>query len=695
MHRTRTRDEQGSALVFALVMLSVVGLMVAAALTYAGTSLRSSNNDIRPNRGSLYAADSAIQGAIQYVANSPQVGSDLLGAKCTPDAYQYTDAKAGTVSVDVCPQANSFVYDGGVRAVLLTLAPSGDGIVQTKNSTLTVNGNVWSNSSIDVRGLAVGNGQAWSWNSCSGNVTAASGKDCATGTTYGYSKLASAMTAAQTTVSVAANAQFPSSGGYVVVVDTERMLVTAGQGTNTWTVVRGYMGTTAATHAANARVSFLPKPGIDPGDPVLGQSADWQPATSPGIAQSAPFPCTLQPGVYSHGDDLSDASRACTTLTLSHGVYYLNFPADGSAPSKSDTDDTWTVSKPLQGPPCSSDADPGVQLVLAGPSRISNADTIDLPCGARATATGPRIAVTSLNSSIAGGTSMQTVLRPSASATQAGDNVFDPTTLANVVPTTAPGYPADSTNASASFSGNKKVALLNIGVSPPVGSIPANAVIDSAIVRVAHDETTNAPFQSATALKWGTCTVALTPTPSPTATVYSANVTSAVSSCSGFDPSQSAILAWSLKTTNGSAAKIDVDGAQLEVTWHTPGLPSQSGCVYHNVGGNCPAVGSASSNGHDSFLVDDVVYLPNSQLQTTCKNSCSFNIGQALIAWQAVLDANPAALGDPIIGGQINTSGPGDVIFRAHVGAQPWISTRVKYTATTRNSSIASWVISH
>jgi hypothetical protein len=93
--------------------------------------------------------------------------------------------------------------------------------------------------------------------------------------------------------------------------------------------------------------------------------------------------------------------------------------------------------------------------------------------------------------------------------------------------------------------------------------------------------------------------------------------------------------------------------------------------------------------------VNDVVYLPNSQLETTCKNSCTFNIGQALIAWQADLDANPAAVGDPIIGGNINTSGPGDVIFKAHVGTQPWISARVKYTATTRATSIASWVISH
>ena len=35
----------------ALVMLTVIGLMVGAALTYSSTSLRASNNAIRPNRG--------------------------------------------------------------------------------------------------------------------------------------------------------------------------------------------------------------------------------------------------------------------------------------------------------------------------------------------------------------------------------------------------------------------------------------------------------------------------------------------------------------------------------------------------------------------------------------------------------------------------------------------------------------------
>ena len=103
MRGKQPRNEQGSALVMALVMLTVIGLMVGAALTYSSTSLRASNNNIRPNRASLYAADSAIQGAIEYIRDNPEMSSDVLGATCIPNFYRYTDPKVGEVTVDVLP----------------------------------------------------------------------------------------------------------------------------------------------------------------------------------------------------------------------------------------------------------------------------------------------------------------------------------------------------------------------------------------------------------------------------------------------------------------------------------------------------------------------------------------------------------------------------------------------------------------
>ncbi|MEU7875202.1 multicopper oxidase domain-containing protein [Dactylosporangium sp. NPDC049140] len=67
----------------------------------------------------------------------------------------------------------------------------------------------------------------------------------------------SATTAGQTTVAVASAAGFPASGPYYVRVDNEVLQVTGGQGTTTWTVARGQLGTTAAAHASGATITAL------------------------------------------------------------------------------------------------------------------------------------------------------------------------------------------------------------------------------------------------------------------------------------------------------------------------------------------------------------------------------------------------------------------------------------------------------
>jgi hypothetical protein len=67
--------------------------------------------------------------------------------------------------------------------------------------------------------------------------------------------ISSAMTAAQTTVSVASASGFPTSGNFRIRIDDEQMTVTGGQGTTTWTVTRGVNGTTAATHGSGQTVT--------------------------------------------------------------------------------------------------------------------------------------------------------------------------------------------------------------------------------------------------------------------------------------------------------------------------------------------------------------------------------------------------------------------------------------------------------
>ncbi|HEV8173989.1 MAG TPA: hypothetical protein VGP91_10120, partial [Actinoplanes sp.] len=67
----------------------------------------------------------------------------------------------------------------------------------------------------------------------------------------------SATNASQTSITVASAAGFPTSGAYYIRIDSEVLQVTAGQGSTTWTVARGQLGTAAATHISGAMVTAL------------------------------------------------------------------------------------------------------------------------------------------------------------------------------------------------------------------------------------------------------------------------------------------------------------------------------------------------------------------------------------------------------------------------------------------------------
>lgn len=72
----------------------------------------------------------------------------------------------------------------------------------------------------------------------------------------GSSTLAAAITttsAASLTITSAAS--FPQTGEFLIQIDTEYMLVTQGAGTTTWTIIRGVLGSTAATHSLSAAVT--------------------------------------------------------------------------------------------------------------------------------------------------------------------------------------------------------------------------------------------------------------------------------------------------------------------------------------------------------------------------------------------------------------------------------------------------------
>lgn len=62
---------------------------------------------------------------------------------------------------------------------------------------------------------------------------------------------------AVTSITVDSAATFPQSGNYRIIIDSEIMLVTGGQGTTTWTVTRAQESTTGASHSDNAPVTHV------------------------------------------------------------------------------------------------------------------------------------------------------------------------------------------------------------------------------------------------------------------------------------------------------------------------------------------------------------------------------------------------------------------------------------------------------
>lgn len=65
------------------------------------------------------------------------------------------------------------------------------------------------------------------------------------------------ITNSQTTITVLSANGFPTTGQYRIIIDSELMLVTGGQGTTTWTVTRNIEGSAAATHANGAPVTHI------------------------------------------------------------------------------------------------------------------------------------------------------------------------------------------------------------------------------------------------------------------------------------------------------------------------------------------------------------------------------------------------------------------------------------------------------
>jgi hypothetical protein len=321
-----------------LILVSILAIGIAALLTFADTSIRATVG-IRAQGATAYAADGAVQAAIQSIRNNASLGID---PQFTGNVNNCTAPSVGldgvTPSVTCIGMTNSGQPGGGVNnssntpgyaIVLLGTSVTETGFSQGSTNTVQVNGSVYDNSTMSVNpGTLKVSGTVQAHSTCNGQTIP------------------------------------PGSTGNIV----------ASQGTT-----------------CTASVPVMADPG--------NGSSSWNSNTLPTNTVTTMPGCsggvaTFVPGIYANPTTLATAiNRSCKSV-FPPGTYYFNFPGDGSVAQLSLGNKANIIGGTLAAGGNTCDATkPGVQFIFGGASQIvANNSTIIL-CATPPTPTQQSIAI--------------------------------------------------------------------------------------------------------------------------------------------------------------------------------------------------------------------------------------------------------------------------------------------------------------
>lgn len=152
------RDQQGSALILALAMLTAIGLILSALLGFASSATNAAVT-IRDQGKRIYAADAGIERAIQGIRYNPELGRDPAEGGSCP-SFTLPGVNSKTVTVTCNGLSGSGAQNGGPnhpRNAIMTLsnAVGESGINQSSNNTMRIRGAVKSNSDITTSSSSV------------------------------------------------------------------------------------------------------------------------------------------------------------------------------------------------------------------------------------------------------------------------------------------------------------------------------------------------------------------------------------------------------------------------------------------------------------------------------------------------------------------------------------------------------------
>jgi hypothetical protein len=144
------RGEQGTSLVLALAFMSLFGVFAAVLAQFGAESFKTVSS-VRDQRASVYAAEGAVDTAIDYVRSNASLGQN--GGSCLTN-FGFPSAAGHTITASCTGQVPA---NGGSsatlpsNALLTTATGSEDGITAYGfGSSLDVNGGVFSNSDIST-----------------------------------------------------------------------------------------------------------------------------------------------------------------------------------------------------------------------------------------------------------------------------------------------------------------------------------------------------------------------------------------------------------------------------------------------------------------------------------------------------------------------------------------------------------------
>ena len=567
----KSPDDSGAALPLVLVLVTVIAVVLGAVLSFADTSIRTTEN-LRGQASSAYTADGALQAAINDIRNSRFTGAPgehCFGASdtLTLPAFNGGDSAAVSCAADPakvliqCPSLSACNRPGNAILTLGTGGEDGVTIQQPTGSSFRVHGVVYSNSTINVvNGSLDTNTAVYARGGCAGTIRSTPAPACG----YGGSSLGADPGYAPALTSVPPHRTVPGCGGPVV------------------TFQPGYYDDAAALSSLMSNSS------------PCKDSVWW---FTPG-AYYFDFHngAAVRPPSLPAGNDVwtIDSGRLVAgTPVDASGQILAAPPASASIPGACDN-------------PIDDAKATGVQFVFGGDSQLAvKAGQVEI-CGTYS-GTKPPVALYGLPS---GAESPVT-----ATLTPSGVTPGSFTNATAATLSTADGSAATWTT---NGNGNQSATVTTTGYAPPA-AIPAGSILKSARVRVVHGND-NGSTQDNLSVQLGSTTLPVPSYADKVAHTDLVDFTTALSQQVYDGAFTSAQLSYTAAVKHKGTEQLDA--LQLELTYTPPALRAESGCTQtpYTSSSACALVTSVNNSGN-RFYVQGTTYAPKAVLDMTLNNA--------------------------------------------------------------------------